>query len=644
MYYNREISRYISVYTRLRMYGYLHNERKRNMEAREQAFYFMQATMSVEIPFFQRGYVWTEDNWEELIQNLLDDKQSHFLGSIILKQQSVPIGQIPRCSVIDGQQRLTTLSILLRACYDSLPLSSYSEEIQSATKALLNQILFFKEKALSDKMEIKIKHSMIDAPDYSKVINGEMKDKLEDIILKSESKNKEKCSSNILQCYKYFVEFLRMNRSECEKLWESLTNESNKIIVKIDLDAEENEQAIFDTVNSAGVRLTCFDTIKNALFQRANENTQSDEERKDVIKFYNQCWQSIFSDSSDKLEFWNAERQLGRMIRNNQEVLLHCVALIKGFYDPEVNKISDLSQVYKVYISKFNNSELFTFITEITEYAKIYRKNFIVFDKSTYFQYSEDVKRLFHILNVCEVSTLHPYILKLFKDYDIKDENNYKVEFLEKIKEIERYVIRHYVCQVSTKNFNKDCAMLINGKTTISKLTEDKHSELSDISVRNHLKEIYNNKIAAVILFWIELKRRSEDTKFDIKELKYTYSLEHIMPQKWEEYWNIDILPVIDVNNNIEINDKEEAQKVRSCAIYEIGNMTLLNSSLNSSLRNYELERKINGEKRKKGIKNYASLDIAQEITTISETQKIWNESTIRERTEKLSSEFLKLW
>lgn len=349
-----------------------------------------------------------------------------------MKQQHVLTGQIPRCSVIDAQQRLTTLSILLRACYDFLPLDTYSDQVQADTKALLNQFLFFKEKALSDKMEIKIKHSMIDAPDYKKVIIGYMKDNIESIILKSEAKSREKCSSNILQCYKYFVKYLRQCKSECEKLWESLTSESNKIIVKIDLGEDENEQAIFDTVNSTGVRLTCFDTIKNALFQKANENAQNDEEKRKVIEFYNNCWQVAFSDLSDKVEFWCAERKLGRMVRDNQEVLLHCVALIKGFYDPEVNKMSDLSQVYKEYISEFSNKELFDFIKEIIEYAEIYIKNFVTFDKSTYFKYSEDVERLFHILNICEISTLHPYILKLFKDYNIKEENDYTKEFLKK--------------------------------------------------------------------------------------------------------------------------------------------------------------------------------------------------------------------
>ncbi|MDF2556769.1 MAG: hypothetical protein K0R71_597 [Bacillales bacterium] len=612
------------------------------MEAREQAFYFMQANMIVEIPFFQRGYVWNEENWEELLENLLDDKQSHFLGSVILKQLHSSIGQVPRCSVIDGQQRLTTLSILLRSCYDSLPLETYSDKLQQLTEAKLNQILYFKEKALSEKMEIKIKHSRLDAPDYKKVINGEMKGRLDSIILKSEIKNKEKCSSNILQCYKYFTKILSNNLTECEKLWESLTDENNKIIVKIDLGVGENEQAIFDTVNSSGVRLTCYDTIKNALFQKAMENARFNKEENNVNDLYDNCWQTVFGDSKDQLEFWNAERPLGRMMRNNQEVLLHCVALIMGFYDPDSNKISDLAQVYKQYISGFDNNKLFDFITSIAEYAEIYQDNFIEFDKSTTYKYSDNVQRLFHILDVCEVSTLHPYILKLFKDYNIKAENNYPIEFLERIKEIEKYVMRHYICQATTKNFNKECAMLINDRTTIAKLLEDKKDVLSDFALIEKLKSIPNNRVANLILFWVELKRRYDD-KYDLKELKFTYSLEHIMPQKWEEYWNIDALPVKNDQDEIVV-DREIAHNNRASAIYEIGNMTLLNSNLNTSLRNYEFERKVVGDGRKKGIKEYAILSIALEITKIFEDKKCWDEFIIRKRTIAITNEVLAIW
>lgn len=68
-----------------------------------------------------------------------------------------------------------------------------------------------------------------------------------------------------------------------------------------------------------------------------------------------------------------------------------------------------------------------------------------------------------------------------------------------------------------------------------------------------------------------------------------------LMPQKWEQYWSTLILPVCD-ENGIVIKDEEQAKRIRSDTIYEIGNMTLLNSKLNTALRNYDFDRKVNGE------------------------------------------------
>lgn len=614
------------------------------MQAKETEFGFMAASMSIEIPYFQRGYVWNEENWEELLDNLLDDNQSHFLGSIILKQLECVSGSVPRWSVIDGQQRLTTLSILLRACYDTLPMQNFPEDIKNDIDVNLASILFFKHRKINSPKEIKIKHSMVDAADYKLIIEGTAKQVVDDIILHSKKKKGERESSNILQCYKYFYDYLRVCPDTSVKLWEDLLDDQNKILVKIDLDISENEQAIFDTVNSAGVRLTCADTIKNALFQKANENAISESEKNAVLELYQECWEKVFSSSNEVIEYWETERQLGRTVRDNLEVLLHCIALVKGFFDPEFNKISDLPQVYKKYISDFDNQTLFKFIKEIREYANLYQKFFYTFDKSTLFSYKNDIQRLFHVLSICEVSTLHPYILKLFKEYNIEDEYNLPIEFKEELKRIEKYVLRHAVCQVSTKNFNKDCALLIAGKTTIEKSLGEKVDEIGDEVVKEKLKFVPYNKVASLILFWVELHRRVIDRKFDTLELKYVYSLEHIMPQKWEDYWNFSVCPVVSVATKEVIADKEKSQEVRNAAIYELGNMTLLSSNLNSSLRNYEFERKVTGEKRKKGIRDYASLDITRDVVKVYESGKKWNEVEIRERTKSLTAEFFEIW
>ena len=124
---------------------------------------------------------------------------------------------------------------------------------------------------------------------------------------------------------------------------------------------------------------------------------------------------------------------------------------------------------------------------------------------------------------------------------------------------------------------------------------------------------------------------------------KYEYTLEHVMPQKWQEYWSVDDLPVLDENGN-EIKDNSEAEKVRQSVIYELGNMTLLKTNLNSSLRNYCFIKKINGDGRKKGIKAYSSLNLAKEVVDVYKNNRTGNESVIRERTGYLIEVFKNIW
>ena len=321
------------------------------MEAHEKSFTFMNGPIRIEIPFFQRGYVWNKDNWRDLIEDLLDEKSSHFLGSIILKAIKTESGEIPRWSLIDGQQRLTTLSVLLRACYDNLPLSTYDDEIQADLKKQMQDMLFYKEKSISAVRKAKIQHSLVDSPAFGKVIHGEMSDKLDGIVLAEEASKEKKASDGILQCYKFFCKYLDKDEEKTSRLWELLQNQNAKILVKIDLEADENEQAIFDTVNSAGVRLTCADTIKNSIFQyaidKAEENRKNHEvvevklkddtvhieSKEDVIGLYKSTWENTFSCDGDTIGYWATLRPLGRITRDNLEILLHCIALIEGIYN-----------------------------------------------------------------------------------------------------------------------------------------------------------------------------------------------------------------------------------------------------------------------------------------------------------------------
>jgi len=591
------------------------------MEARAKSFRFLSMEGKVKIPFFQRTYVWKKENWEDLIEELFSDKTNNFLGTIILKQMQTASGE-PKClEVIDGQQRLTTLSILLKALYDT-----FTPELQENCKGDVWGLLFSRKDFVSAEYEIKIEHSQVDANAYQSVMQANIDNNppLEHVNEKSH---------RIMQCYKYFLTELK-SKSEDERksLVNKILNHENKMLVVIDLvEGEDDEQAIFDTLNTAGVKLSPAEIVKNALFQKIIK-VFGDKEQ--AIALYKNTWEKIFLSDEDTIKYWETERLTGRLKRDNIEILLHCIAVIKEFYNPDENILSELSKLYKKEIDKKNSKEELTaFLNEIMEYANIYKEKMLTFDNSTLFSFDDSIERLFHILEILQISTFHPFILFIFKEYQNK-ESQIKI-----LSQLEKFIIKNMLTKTTEiKNYNKLCKEFI--KDTLK--LENRVKEISEEKIVNGLQNI-SNKEASLILFWIELHRRHEDSKYDTKELKYNYSLEHIMPQKWEEHWKDIPEKYKDDGSRM---DEQEARDDRNNKIYWIGNMTLLTSSLNSALRNYTFEKKMNGEGRKKGIKAYADLSITRDdiVEPFEKGDKSWDETKIKTRTDKLAGEIKQIW
>ena len=573
------------------------------MTANGSNFGLMKNESVIEIPFFQRAYVWRDDEWEQLFDDLLDSfntKKEHFLGSIILKQLPTQAGEGSHRSLIDGQQRLTTFSILIKSLYDKLP---------DDEKLDYNEYLF--GKPIKDKKP-KIKHSKINANAFNEVLKA----------TKSATQN---TNDKILDCYKYFSEKIA-NLDNFREFMDFILN--SNLWVVINLSQDEDEQKIFDSINSTGVKLTSTDIIKNALFDRAI-TLQTDYE-----KLYKEYWESIFEGKN--IDFWDSEVATGRLKRTQSEIFLHAFAIVKGFFDTE-KSLEKLSASYKDEIKKFDKDKdkVESFLKDLKQYAEIYF-NFpkIVFSNNeelaTLFAFNEYELRLFHILKVADVNTAMPLLLKLKALYS-KDEKTLKNCY----EILEIFVINCYILNATTKDYNK----------LFAKMTLELDKENPALSIKKHLQERVtielptrtqlenalkstsknlDNKRARLVLFWIELFRRHCNPN-DIKTLAYKYELEHLMPQKWEENWA-----------EIGIN-KENAEKL----IYQIGNMALLNGYLNVSISNAKWEIKLNGDGSKKNcISKCADLLITREILDKTE----WNNDQITNRTDNLIDEFFKIW
>lgn len=601
------------------------------MKAESKSLSFLKDVQTFEVPFFQRAYVWKKDNWEDLFNDLMRVNQGHFLGSLILKPlESVGVfNPNTRVSVIDGQQRLTTLSILIKAIYDYFD-DTTKKNVLDAVK----EKLFFKKDETSSRFFIKLKHSQVDKTDYNKVIGSIENETISSIDpqeLENVDYDDDNSAHKIIGCYKYFRERLDENDLPSVKaLFNCLVSPKNKMLVVIELDENDKEQQIFDTINSAGVRLTSTDIVKNALFQKILDYEKNEEE---VVSFYESTWNKVFSVDEDALSYWSKKKSIGRMMRDNSEILLQSVAIIEKIFDPSQDTLNDIPDLYKKHIENMSLSEVKTFIHTIIDYAKIYQDKIPDLTKTTQYGFDNGVMRVTQILETLGFSTFNPYILYLFKRYSNDDET-----LLLRLGELEKFIMRRLIAGESSKNYNKNCVDFIQDEGRAGAMA----NLITPERILSGLSKM-KNRDATLILFWIELKRRYDSQKFDVKTLEYDYTLEHIMPQKWEEYWTEE--PVVDVDGH-RVNDAKEAKRHRIQMIYSIGNMTLLSGKLNTSIRNREFRVKIDGTSKRKGIRAYASLSITSQdiIADVFDKNRSWNEKEIYERQEKLFGEIEQIW
>lgn len=607
------------------------------MEANAKSMYFLGEYKELAVPFFQRNYVWKKENWEELLKNFEDDTVVPFLGSIILKEESAN-----KSTIIDGQQRLTTVTILAKAIYDSL--SAQSKHPSSGIRTGIENYLFYRNNAADDFEDsfIRISHSRNDRDEYERIITAET---LSEDPVDLDTINGQ--SGRIAQCYKYYREQLYgRGDGNLKRLFNLIFDKDRKVFVLIELKwGDVNEQTIFDTINRAGIRLSTADIIKNNFYKHLLNAAGMDETRREkVYSTYKTCWEDIFYQEQGLVNVWEEERVFGNVKHNNLEFLLYCIACIKWGEDGDL--FAKLETVFERETSPMGFAELLDLAKEIKEYALIFKKYILDFevslqceDSSEYFKYRENVRRLLLILQKFGVQMFYPYVIMRLKNVN-QDENDAQLakDFLI----LESFVMRRKVSARGTHDYTKKCYEIIkNGiHCLIASDLAVPDAGISDLDMQVRLGET-TDETAKMILFWIELYRRAHGN-IDVDALEYKFTLEHIMPKKWEAHWSN--VPIKDKGEVLSTNS-EESRRCRDIAIQSLGNKTLLLCSLNSSLKHESFLKKVNGDgARRPGYKHHTLLQITREVVGMAEHDPVWDEERIENRKTNLYKEFLALW
>lgn len=550
----------------------------------------------LEIPFFQRAYVWGNEQWERLLEDMeyvSKTNKPYFLGSVILKQQPTALdSQVgDKRILIDGQQRLTTLNLLLKVlCLKNNQNSSFDRVFR-----LMNN-------------ELALWHNHNDIDAFNKILGLNT---IEDI----------EGEDNITKAYNFFKDNITIDNLNLNHIL------TNIMFVGIDLGVEEDEQQIFDTINSLGVRLTTAELLKNYFFSR------------DDIRTYNNNWKEVFESDDDTKQFWDKAITSGRSKRENIDLFFYSFLQIKA-QETELNvtsedkkqytKVDGLFESFKHFISEYGVDKQ-SLIDEIKEYAKLYRDNidFSIVNKEL--TASNPVERVNAIMFGLETTTVIPYILFLLKQVQNVSERDGMFEYLES------YLMRRMVCHATTKNYNQFFTerLIANNVTTLDAL---KSHIVSQEGKNNYMPtddELLNgfnnsklvNKQTLGILYMIESKIRDR-TRYSTSLLGMSnYSLEHIMPKKWPNKW-----PSC---------ESEEERLYRNRKLLTLGNLAIITTSLNSSIRDASWLDKKEGVGNKKGLIQFASgLDTFSDYLN----KEVWDESVIEERALFLFRKAKEIW
>jgi len=555
----------------------------------------------LEVPFYQRSYVWQKEQWQRFLEDMefiSHCNQDYFLGSVILKQQMTDMGEAnDHRTIIDGQQRFTTLALFAKSlCLKTNDVDTF------------NQHFTVRNKKAGTK-SLALLHSINDRTDFERVLNL-----TDDLPI-------EDPQSNIDYCYNYFQQNINVEKLDIDVLLAHI------VFIAIELQQQDDEQVIFDTINSLGVRLTTAELLKNYFFTEASREE------------YEELWMPIFEKDRDVINYWDSMVTAGRLKRSNIDAFFSAFLNIK-IQDPKLcvdtehkamyRRADAIFSNYKDLIStyKIDKSELFW---EIMQYAETYHKNFNPEIASVELPGKPCIERINFLINVLDCSTMVPYVLYVLQNVQDTNERNLMFGYLES------YIIRRHICKSENNSFSDlfTESLIGNQVLTLEALKdyiENKGDEQAlslpnDDRVRECLHEVeHPNKRALAILYLMESRLRTgkpHATKlFAFEE----YSLEHLMPKKFEKNW-----PLTDGYD----------EETRKFMINTLGNMAMLPQRLNSSISNATWSIKKEGNKKQSGLAYYAS-----DLVTLKGVIKLkdWNEESIIERAEWLADVAVKVW
>lgn len=539
----------------------------------------------VEVPFFQRAYVWKEDLWGRMIEDMefiVKTNKPHFFGSIILKEgrRPNPGENFTDCrTIVDGQQRLTTFLLFMKV----LCLKLGQPTTFDCQFRIMGQ-------------SIALRHGRNDIEAFELVMSSTSASKIEN----------PAPQSRIIEAYNYFIDHIDENKLNI------MTVMMNAQFVRIDLNADEDEQQIFNTINSLGVNLTTSELLKNYFFSR------------DTISEYEAKWAAVFEKDDDAKSYWDTEIETGRMKRAVIDIFFDSFFQL-FIQDKQYNisnddkimygRVDSLAQSYQHFIDHYCNGDKSIILNQMKDYAVCFRNTFRPETCSTSIPSTFGIERLNIVIFGLKTSTLIPYTLYIAKNVYDEDEQKAMYGILES------YIMRRMVVHALTKNYNNLFTSLIHNEvldanTLAAKLNSSNDATTYIPTDEELLDGFQKSKLTNLqtrgILYLIEGHIRPANSATLLLGFD-GYSLEHLMPKKWRNNW-----PACAT---------DDLAKQRDSKLLTLGNLAIIPQALNASIRDSDWVTKKSG----KGVNKPGLEACAKGLITLNTVllESEWSEQCI---------------
>lgn len=572
-----------------------------------------------EIPAFQRRYVWQqEEQWEplwsdveELALSIMEDGETkpHFMGAVVLQQTRFPTGTIERRIVVDGQQRLTTLQLLIDAIQEVLECREHTDPAKRLAALVLNQEEF---RDGSPDNAFKVWPTVVDRVAFRYAMSNDLS-------------AAEHRASRIVRAHQFFKGQAEQwldrfpadefgSRDGAASALENAMRMKLELVV-IDLGDTDDPHVIFETLNARGTPLLQSDMIKNKILHDADIGV---EDEGDVSSEALRLW------PFDNDDWWATEVGRGFQRRPRIDVYLnHWLTLRNG---TEMKAYDEFRAFERYADARHGAGEtIHDVASDMRQVGEIFRDVEEV--------RRADISKFLERRNLMNVGVVTPLLLWLLSE-DVP-----QATLANCLTALESFLVRRVICGFSARSYGAFFVDLVArlgaapageaDKILISHLAEQTAQTTlwpgdADLRERFLTAPVYHwltRGRLRMVLTGIEEQLRTE--RSETQEAPGNLQIEHLMPQAWQAHWPI-------------AEGDDEAAARRDRAIHTIGNLTLVNGPLNMSLSNGPWGRK------KEALAEHSVLFLNKRL--VNDGPQVWDEAAIEERARWLHASAAKVW